>query len=83
MQPSSLCASSVVLVPKKDGSLNFYVDFRRLNSVTMKDVYPLPRVDDNAQYFTILLDLASRYWQVPLDKNVRPKNCFYYPQRTL
>ena len=71
----------MVLVPKKDGSLRFCVDFRRLNSVTRKDVYPLPRVDDildtlgNARYFTTL-DLASGYWQVPLDEDARPKTAF-------
>ena len=71
----------MVLVPKKDGSLRFCVDFRRLNSVTRKDVYPLPRVDDildtleNARYFTTL-DLASGYWRVPLDEDARPKTAF-------
>ena len=82
VQPSSSpWASPVVLVPKKDGSLRFCVDFRRLNSITTKDVYPLPRVDDildtlgNARYFTTL-DLASGYWQVPLDDDARPKTAF-------
>ena len=68
VQPSkSPWASPVVLVPKKDGSLRFCIDFRKLNSVTRKDVYPLMRIDDifdtlnGAQYFTSL-DLASGYW---------------------
>lgn len=64
VQPSSSpWASPVVLVPKKDVSLRFCVDYRRLNAVTRKDVYPLPRVDDildAARYFSSL-DLASGY----------------------
>ena len=82
VQPSvSPWASPVVLVPKKDGSLRFCVDYRRLNALTKKDVYPLPRVDDivdtlgDARYFTTL-DLASGYWQVELDNDARPKTAF-------
>ena len=43
---SSTWSSPVVLVAKKDGGLCFCVDYRRLNDVTKKDCYPLPRVDD-------------------------------------
>jgi len=60
-------------VPKKNGQLRFCIDYRRLNAITKKDVYPLPRIDDildqlgKAKYF-ISLDLASGYWQVTLDE---------------
>ena len=82
VQPSvSPWASPVVLVPKKDGTYRFCVDFRRLNAITTKDVYPLPRVDDildtlaECKYFSSL-DLASGYWQVELDAESRPKSAF-------
>ena len=61
---SSPWANLVVLVPKKNGELQFCIDYRCLNSVTCKDVYPLPCVDDilealgEAKYFTSL-DLVS------------------------
>ena len=74
-------ASPIVLVPKKDGSLRFCVDHRCLNTITRKDVYPLPRITDildtlgDARYFSSL-DLASGYWQVELDKDAGPKSAF-------
>ena len=73
VQPStSAWASPIVLVPKRDGSLRFCIDYRKLNAITKKDVYPLPRIDDildtlgQACYFSTL-DLASGFWQIEMD----------------
>ena len=85
IQPSnSPWASPIVLVKKKNGSLRFCVDYRKLNSVTRKDAYPLPRIDDtldtlaNAQWFTTL-DLISGYWQVEIADEDREKTAFCAP----
>ena len=82
IQPSSSpWASPIVLVPKKDGQLRFCVDYRKLNSVTKKDQYPLPRIEDildtlgGMRYFSTL-DLASGYWQIEMDEEARQKSAF-------
>ena len=74
-------ASPVVLVPKLDGSLRFCVDYRKLNSLTVKDTYPFPRMDEcidsmgEAQFFTAL-DANSGYWQIPVANDDRDKTTF-------
>ena len=82
IQPSSgPWSSPVVLVPKKDGTTRFCVDYRRLNAVSCKDAYPLPQIEDilstlgEAKYF-ITLDLASGCWQIELKESSRPKTAF-------
>ena len=74
-------AAPVVLVKKKQGGLRFCVDYRKLNDVTRKDAYPLPRIDDaldslsHACWFSTL-DLVSGYWQVEVDPKDRHKTAF-------
>ena len=75
IQPSqSPWSSPIVLVKKKNGTLRFCIDYRKLNAATRKDAYPIPRIDDTldtlagSQWFSTL-DLISGYWQVKLDDN--------------
>ena len=82
IEPShSPWASPIILVAKKDGKIQFCVDYRRLNTVTKKDVYPLLRIDDTLdslakQKSFYTLDLASGYWQVGMDAGSQEKTAF-------
>lgn len=85
IEPStSEWSSPIVLVPKKDGTLRFCLDFRKLNSVSKFDPYPMPRVDElverlgRAKYLSTL-DLCKGYWQVPLKPECKELTAFKTP----
>lgn len=71
----------VVLVPKKDGTIRFCIDFRYLNSVTKFDAYPTPRIGDltdrlGTSKFLTTIDLSKGYWQIPLTQRSRELTAF-------
>ena len=76
-------AAPIVLV-KKDGSLRMCMDYRRLNSVSREDAYPMPRIDDlidklgNAKFITTV-DLNRGYWQMPVAAKDKHKTAFTTP----
>ena len=80
-EPNSPWSQPLVIVTKKDGSPRFCVDFRKLNSITKKQIFPMPRVDEvldslgDACFFTTL-DLASGYWQTPMKPSDMEKTAF-------
>lgn len=66
---------------KKDGTMRFCVDYRKINAITINDSYPLPRIDDILDqlagniWFTTL-DLKSGYWQIKVGPEDREKTAF-------
>ena len=78
---SSPTAAAVVPVLKKDGEFRLAIDYRPLNAITIRDAYPLPRIDTmlsilgRNRYFSTL-DLASGYWQIPIHPDDRYLTAF-------
>src|SRR6266540_2533707 len=76
--------ASIVVVDKKTGDRRMCIDYRDLNAKTKKNSYPIPRQMEifasfqGAQWFTSL-DLASRYWQVGMNKKDKEKTAFITP----
>jgi hypothetical protein len=83
-ESTSPFASPVLLVHKKDGGSRLCVDSRALNEITVKDRFPLPRIDDQidqlerAKYFTTL-DMAAPFHQIPVAENSVEKTAFVTP----
>lgn len=82
IRPSaSAWSSSVVVVPKKDGTMRMCIDYRRLNAVTKKDAYPIPLIDDclqmaqRAKWYT-LIDVKDAYWRIAMDEESIPYTAF-------
>lgn len=82
IQPSqSPFGAPVIFVPKKNGKLRMCVDYRALNAITVKNRYPLPRIDElmdrlqGASVFT-KLDLQSGYWQIRIKEEDVAKTAF-------
>ena len=82
IQPSrSPWSAPVVLVTKKDGTIRFCIDYRKLNLVTTRDVYQLPRIDESLaaltgnRWFTTL-DFTSGYYQIPMHPDSKEKTAF-------
>ncbi|CAF3099719.1 unnamed protein product [Rotaria sp. Silwood2] len=74
-------SSPLLLVKKKDGDYRFVVDYRKLNSVTIKDSFPIPTIEATLKqlsghsYFT-KLDLKSGYFQIPIQEEDKQKTAF-------
>ena len=82
IRPSVLpWGAPVLFVKKKDGSFRLCIDYRGLNQVTVKNKYPLPRIDElldqlrGAKWFS-KIDLASGYHQIPIEPSDVKKTAF-------
>ena len=81
---NSVWSSPCMLVSKPDGSIRFCTDYRKVNTITKGDTYPLLRILDcidrvgNAKYVT-MIDLLKGYWYMPLTKRARERSGFVTP----
>ena len=85
IEPSqSNYSSPCILVPKSNGTYRMCTDYRKVNSVTKTDSFPIPRIDDcidnvgNAKYVT-KFDLLKGFWQVPLTDRAKEVSAFATP----
>ncbi len=74
-------SAAPVLVRKRDGNVRWCLDYRALNQVTTKDVYPLPLVEDctdmlSGHCWFSKLDANSAYWQIRITEDDQKKTAF-------
>ena len=77
-------AAPVVMVPKKDNTVRFCVDYRRLNKVTVFDPEPMPNPEDlftelTKSNYLSKIDISKAYWQIPMTEESKPKTAFVTP----
>ncbi|CAM2727912.1 unnamed protein product [Rotaria socialis] len=78
-------AAPAMLVPKKDNAWRMVVDYKKLNSITIKDNHPLPNMEQTIQIlgggyqFFSKLDMKSGFWQVPIKEEDKHKTAFITP----
>ena len=78
-------SSPCILVPKSNGTYKLCTDYRKVNSVTKTDSFPIPRIDDcidkvgNSKYVT-KFDLLKGFWQVPLTDRAKEVSAFATPK---
>ena len=85
IEPSqSDLSSPCILVPKPDGTFRMCTDYRKVNSVTKTDSFPVPRMDDcidnigQAKYVT-KFDLLKGFWQIPFTDRAKEISAFVTP----
>lgn len=84
-ESNSPYSSPIILVKKKNGDHRLCVDYRKLNSITVKDRYPLPIIEEqveklsNKRIFTSL-DMSQGFYQIPLKEDSIPKTGFITPE---
>ena len=85
IEPSqSEWSSPCILVPKPDGTFRMCLDYRKVNSVTKTDTFPIPRINDcidnigQAKYVT-KFDLLKGFWQIPLTNRAKEISAFVTP----
>jgi len=89
IEPSkSEWSSPIVMIKKPNGSYRFCLDFRKLNSVSKKDAYPLPYMNAildklRAAHYISTIDLSQAYFQIPLEKGSRELTAFTVPGKGL
>ena len=81
---SSPYASPIVILRKRNGTLRLCIDYRKINARTIKDSYPLPKIEDlfmtlgSSKYFSAM-DLSKAYYQVPLTERAKKISAFTTP----
>lgn len=85
---NSSWSSPILMIPKKDKTYRFCVDFRKLNKVSERPAYPLPFISGildklgNCRYLSSL-DIRHAYWQIPLEESSKTYTAFTIPGRGL